>query len=213
MKSAAGAKFAAQEDKSILVTGPLAKDVYTFVAPTDLAAITGLRLEALADPSLPVSGPGRSANGNFVLNELKVTLAPKSDASQAEPVVLQGGTADFNQQNYAASAAIDGNEGTGWAVHPETGKTHTAIFETKANAGLEGGSILTITLSQQYQDGHHTLGKFRLSVTDGPRPWPAARTCPPRSPPLWPCPKISGLPRKPPPFPLTTARSTPSSLA
>ena len=30
--------------------------------------------------------------------------------------------------------------------------------------------MLTITISQQYVDGKHCLGKFRLSVTDGDKP-------------------------------------------
>ena len=30
--------------------------------------------------------------------------------------------------------------------------------------------MLTITISQQYVDGKHVLGKYRLSVTDGTRP-------------------------------------------
>ena len=34
---------------------------------------------------------------------------------------------------------------------------------------------LTITLSQQFNDGKHLLGKFRLSVTDGDRPLTKAK--------------------------------------
>ena len=82
LKSAAGTTLAKQEDHSILVTGTLAKDVYTIVAPVDLAAITGLKLEALADDSLPGKGPGRANNGNFVIHELKVTLAQRGQAGE-----------------------------------------------------------------------------------------------------------------------------------
>src|SRR5262249_27250384 len=38
------------------------------------------------------------------------------------------------------------------------------------NDALQGAGVLAITLSQQYKDGKHLLGKFRLSVTDGQRP-------------------------------------------
>lgn len=42
-----------------------------------LGGITGLRLEVMADPSLPFDGPGRHPNnGNFVLTELSVTAVP-----------------------------------------------------------------------------------------------------------------------------------------
>jgi hypothetical protein len=170
LKSAAGATLTKQDDKSVVVTGALAKDVYTFTAPTDLAGITAIRLEAINDEALPAGGPGRAPNGNFVLSELKVTAAPKSDAAKAEPVALQNASADFSQDSWHVSAAIDGSEDTGWAVSPQFGKVHTAIFETKTDVKHDGGSIVTLTMSQQYPDGMHLLGKFRLSVTDAQRP-------------------------------------------
>jgi hypothetical protein len=170
LKSEAGAKLTRHDDKSIIAMGKLAKDTYTIVAPVDLKAITGLKLEALSDDSLPAKGPGRANNGNFVVNELKVTIAPKSDPSQSTAVELANASADFSQDNYHVSGAIDGNDQTGWAASPQLGKSHEATFETKTDVGHEGGSILTITISQQYPDGKHVLGKFRLSVTDGTRP-------------------------------------------
>jgi hypothetical protein len=170
MKSQVGAVFKMNEDKSVLVSGALGKDVYTLTAATELEKITGIRLEVLADPSLPASGPGRAMNGNFVLNEFQLKAAPKADLAKHEPVTLQNATADFSQQNWPVVGAIDGNEGTGWAVMPAFGKDHVAIFETKSNVGAAGGTVLTFTLSQQYTDGNHLLGKFRLSVTNSPRP-------------------------------------------
>ena len=60
----------------------------TIVAETDLTGITGLRLEVLTDSRLPNKGPGRATDGNFVLNELELTAAPKADPKQAKPVKL-----------------------------------------------------------------------------------------------------------------------------
>ena len=37
--------------------------------------ITGIRLEALPDPSLPQGGPGRDYYGNFVLTGFQSTVA------------------------------------------------------------------------------------------------------------------------------------------
>jgi len=129
-----------------------------------------LKLEALPDASLAASGPGRAPNGNFVVSELKVTIAAKSDPSQTQPLALENASADFSQDNMHVASAVDGNDETGWAISPQFGKLHEAIFETKDDAGHDGGSVLTITISQQYPDGKHLLGKFRLSVTDGTRP-------------------------------------------
>jgi hypothetical protein len=169
LKSSAGATLTKQEDQSIVASGKLAKDVYTIVAPVGLKEITGLKLEAISDASLPGKGPGRAANGNFVVNELKVTVAPKTDPAQVKPLVLENASADFSQDNFPSVGAIDGNEETGWAVSPQFGKNHEAVFEAKDEA--DGGErVVTITISQQYVDGKHCLGKFRLSVTDGDRP-------------------------------------------
>ncbi len=170
LKSAAGATLTKQEDKSVVATGATAKDVYTFVAPTDLKGITAIRLEAIDDAALPAGGPGRATNGNFVLSELKLSVAPKPDPTKSESVGLQNASADFSQDNWHVAGAIDGSEDTGWAVMPQFGKTHAAIFETKADVAQEGGSLLTLTLSQQFPDGKHLLGKFRISVTDAQRP-------------------------------------------
>ncbi len=178
MTSQVGAQFAKKEDGSIFVSGSNGRDVYTLVAHTDLKGVTGIRLEALADPSLPASGPGRAQNGNFVLSELKLTAAPKSDPRGASPVALQNATADFSQTGWAITGAIDGNDGAGWAVSPAFGQNHTAVFETRDDVGFEGGTTLTFTFSQQYPDGMHTLGRFRLSATSSSRPFTMNRLPP-----------------------------------
>jgi hypothetical protein len=172
-KSAAGAEFGKEADGSVFMSGKLEKDIYTLVATTDLAAITGIRLEALADSRLPGGGPGRAPNGNFVLSELKVLAAPKDDSAKAQPVELHAASADFSQQGWPVANAIDGNPGTGWAVMPgdrgNVGTSHVAVFELKTPAKFDTGAQLTLTLDQQYPDGKHLLGRFRVSVT-GARP-------------------------------------------
>lgn len=170
MKSAAGATFAKQEDKSVLVGGPLAKDVYTITATTDLANITGFKLEALPHDSLAAKGPGRAPNGNIVVSEIKLAVAPKADASKSEAATFGAAVADFSQDQWAAAGAIDGNEATGWALAPQFGKPHELLVETKAAVGAAGGSVLTFTISHQFPDGTHNLGHFRLSVSTSPHP-------------------------------------------
>ena len=74
-KSAKGATLTKQPDGSLLASGTLGyPDTYTVVAEVPVSGLTGLRLEALADKSLPGMGPGRAANGNFVLSNLRVSL-------------------------------------------------------------------------------------------------------------------------------------------
>ena len=69
-------------DHSLLASGSqavTAVETYTVTALTDLTGITGVRLEMLTDPSLPLNaggfnGPGRSTtSGNYVLREFAMT--------------------------------------------------------------------------------------------------------------------------------------------
>ena len=139
---------------------------------TELTGITGLRLEVLPDSRLPNKGPGRATDGNFVLNELEVTAAPKADPKQAKPVKLEKALADFSQDGFPVANAIDGNAneaGNGWAVSPATGIVHWATFEAAQPVGGPGGTVLTIKLHHKYSDVW-TLGRFRLSATRSAKP-------------------------------------------
>jgi hypothetical protein len=158
-----------QSDGSILATGKnQGPELYTITATVKLPSVTGIRLEALPDGSLPAKGPGRGPNGNFVLNELRLTAG---SGKKSKPVGLHKATATFAQQDWAVAGAIDGNLATGWAVFPRFGEAHTAIFELKQPvAGGEKGTVLTFALDQRYPDKQHHLGKFRLSVTDSKNP-------------------------------------------
>ena len=52
-------------------------------ADTTLQGITGLRLEALPDPSLPKAGPGRDGYGHFRVTGIQVEIAPLDPARGA----------------------------------------------------------------------------------------------------------------------------------
>jgi hypothetical protein len=164
MKAAAGAKLDKQADGSILVTGPnVTPETYTITFETKLKGITGIRLEALADSKLPKKGPGRAENGNFVLNEFKIE-ATKPDKSAAQKIKLQRPQADFSQDGYPINNAVDGNPDSGWAIAPQLGKSHTAVFEAQSPFGFPEGTVITVTMLQKTVKDHN-LGKFRISAT------------------------------------------------
>jgi len=161
-----------EPDGSIIVTGRNKNGVVTVVAETELTGITGLRLEVLTDSRLPNKGPGRAADGNFVLNELELSASPKADPKQAKPVKLDKPLADFSQDNLEIAKAIDGSlndAANGWGVSPATGVIHWATFETAEPIGGAGGTVLTFKLHHKFGDAW-TLGRFRLSVTRGSKP-------------------------------------------
>ena len=169
-KSAGGATLTKQPDGSILATGKNpSPETYTLTAKGKLAGVTAIRLEALPDASLQAQGPGRAPNGNFVLNEFKVEVKPQA-GSAFMPAVLQHAQADFSQEGWAVAGAIDSNETTGWAISPQFGKPHTAVFEFKEPITLGDGGELTITMVQKFPGKEHNLGKFRLSVTTSRTP-------------------------------------------
>jgi uncharacterized protein DUF1553/uncharacterized protein DUF1549/cytochrome c/F5/8 type C domain-containing protein len=83
--SSGGTEFDVTPDGVIVAKGPSPEtDKYVIDAASGAGELTAIRLEALADPSLPNGGPGRSAgNGNFVLNDLRVAVAPAADRGAA----------------------------------------------------------------------------------------------------------------------------------
>ena len=167
-----GATLTRQEDGSLLLSGANAEtDTLTLGGVTSLANVTGIRLEVLPDPSLPANGPGRAGNGNFVLNELRLTAGPADQPAQARQIGLQNGLASFSQDGLSAALVIDGNNqgASGWAIAPRFGMPHTILFETAENVGAEGSTLLTFTLEQNFGQSH-TIGRLRISVTTSPRP-------------------------------------------
>ena len=173
LSATGGAKLEKQKDLSILVKGKKDFTTYTIVTETDLVGVRGVRLEAMTDPSLGSKGPGRSPNGNFVLTEFEAKAAAKATPQQAKKIKLQNAQADFSQTTYDVKTAIDGKTpriNNGWAIAPKTGVEHKAAFEFAEAVGKEGTTILTFVLKHEFTDKQHSLGRFRLSVTNSAGP-------------------------------------------
>ncbi len=142
------------------------KDSYIIMSSVPLTKITAMRLDVLADPSLPMKGPGRQDNGNLTLSEIEAQLF---DPGAAQPMKLKfsRATADFDQQGWTSVMAIDGNPATGWGIHPAVGVSHHAVFELAQAIAIKPGAKLTLTL-KQLSGKSHLIGSFKLSVTDEP---------------------------------------------
>lgn len=171
--SKAGATLTLQKDGSFLASGKnAAKDVYTVTGVSKLDRITGIRLEVLPDDSLPAKGPGRAPNGNFVLSEFKVTASPLDDPGQMRKQPLQKPVADVAQPGFTINQAIDNDPNTGWAISPQFGKRHLAVFEFRNPVSYPGGMKFTFELDQSHSAKDHTLGRFKITVTTSPPPLP-----------------------------------------
>ncbi len=149
-----------------------ATDVFTLTCDAKLEHITGVRLEALTHPSLPMMGPGRAPNGNFVLSEFTLEAVPLNEQGQplSEPVKISiaRAVADHAQVGYAVAQTIDGNQSTGWAVDVETGSLNVdreAVFVPEQPLDNKHGYRLVVHLHQNHSEAGYLLGRFRLSAT------------------------------------------------
>ncbi len=171
-----GAVLTKLADKSLIVDFSVpANDSYIvdFNAPLD--EITAVRIEALTHPSLPMMGPGRGGNGNFVLSEFELQSAPLAaagtGAQEKHSVKIASAVADHSQEGYPVAYAIDGNQKTGWAINVKKGSLNVnreAVFFPAEPIRNAGGSKLTVTLRHNHFDANFLIGRFRVWVSGAP---------------------------------------------
>jgi len=150
-----------QPDNTVIASGDQTKrDVYDLGLRTDLKGITAIRLEALPDDRLPKHGPGRvfyeGPFGDFHLSEVTLTAGGK-------PVKIARASQTFGS---SAQTALDGNPQTGWSINGGQGKAHAAVFNLAEP--VDGQDLnFQLLFERYYACG---MGRFRISVTDDPRP-------------------------------------------
>ena len=169
LQSASGATLTIQPDGAVLASGENpAQETYTLTAPVTLGTISAIQVEALPDDSLPARGPGRAVNGNFVMTDVRMAVNPP--AATVRPVAFNAAVTAFSQEQFPVAHAIDADQSSGWAIQPELGKPHSAVFAPDAPITVEEGATVTITLSFHSPHASHQLGRFRLAITDVPPP-------------------------------------------
>jgi hypothetical protein len=155
-----------QPNQAIQVSGQSeSEDVYTIVISLPAGRHTAVRLEALPEKLTDGQlGLGRNeADPNFVVSEFKVELL--NNTEDVKPLKLSNPRADYSQNNWPVSAAIDGNLKTGWAVSPRYRERHAAVFDFTEPLQLTSDSKLRITIEQRYGE-RLTLRNFRLSTSE-----------------------------------------------
>jgi hypothetical protein len=167
--SSGGATLKVLDDASVLSTGKNpARDVYTVTMKTDLKGITGIRLEALSDPSF-AKGLSRG-NGNFVLTRFEVEAA----AAGAKPlaVPLASAVADYSQKGFPVSAAINPKAKSGWAVdgYLKGRESRQAVFVFARPLAGGPGTVLTVHLKHESIYPQHNIGRFRLALSTAAKP-------------------------------------------
>lgn len=168
--SAAGAKLEKQADGSTLVNSATPSfDTYTITLDGS-AAITAIRVEAIADERLPAGGPGLAPNGNLVLTNVTVATTAAAAGAESKAIKLVEGAADFSQDDFPVKLAIDDRKETGWAILPEAGKSHAADFRLEQPLASETDRRMVVTLDFRSKFTEHQIGRFRISMTDAANP-------------------------------------------
>jgi uncharacterized membrane protein len=177
LRSANGSTLNQLEDGSILVSGvnPRA-DSYTLMVAAPSAPITGLRIDALTDPSLPSGGPGRYADGEFVLTGVSAQLMRPGTRAKGRPLHFDKAQADAARRGHKAETLISQGRRknqiklNGWSVEAD-GESHRAVFQVGKPRAARSGDRLAIRLHHDRSViGRLGLGRFRVSLTTAKDP-------------------------------------------
>lgn len=172
--AASGSSMTIQDDGSVLVgTGAPEKETYSVNVMLPAGRWTAVRLEALPDASHPKGSVGRAVNdGNFVLTGFRVQ--PVGTAEPTTAWRFARAEADFSQAHYTVAAILEETDRTkhGWAVSPQQGTRHEAMFVLAEPVTLAEPANVQIVLDHQFEFAYpgFSLGKFRLSVTGDAAP-------------------------------------------
>lgn len=90
-------------------------------------------------------------------------------ASWTERIAFGRTAADFEQKDFTIASSVDGSvePGEGWAIAPQQGRDHAAVFGLRRPLELSPGDRVEVALHQTYGSGH-VLGRYRLSATETP---------------------------------------------
>ena len=156
------------EDRSLLVEGAPPEHGTYDVEIRDLPpGTTGLRIEALPDPSLPGGGPGRGGGASprpIVVSEIAlVALEPDGE----RPIDVSTAVASARSGSSAAVLAVDDDAETGWSYGGEALRSAQWIA-VLPQRDLSLDHPLRIEIQQLAGQGR-MIGRLRVSATTDER--------------------------------------------
>lgn len=169
--SAGGIKLTVEKDGTVVASGANNRTDYNLILPVPDHKVTGVLLEVLPDPSLASFGPGRAADGNFIVSEISLRGALNSKAAE-KALAVDKAWASFEQPKFPVSAAIDGKDNApdnGWALAGGLGRRQVAAFHLKEPFAAAKESIISLRISQKARDGYQ-MGRFRIYFTTDENP-------------------------------------------
>ncbi len=145
--------FTIRPNNTILAGGtPQNRETYTIRALTNVANITGFRLELLEDVSLPGNGPGRGpTNGNFVMQEFQVVAQP------GVLVVSEDGSSTLD----VLANDIEIDDGDTLTIVAASGTTQGTLVNNGNNLTYTPGAA-----AQALTTGQTLLDTFTYTISD-----------------------------------------------
>ncbi|HIG11931.1 MAG: PSD1 and planctomycete cytochrome C domain-containing protein [bacterium] len=169
--TASDATLEVRPDGALLAGGPRPLvDSYTLRFAPAPGEWQQLRIEVLEDPALPLAGPGRADNGNFVLSEVRARLLEVESEPAGEgarELEFSHARADFFQSTnppWPPEHAIDSDLATGWAIMGELEVPHQLVLQFAEPIEVLPGEQLEIEIVQEYGT-NHVLGCLRIAVS------------------------------------------------
>ncbi len=173
-----------------IVTG--IRSAVTFTVQWTTAKTPAFDATRSARRTLPAGSGGSTATPISILAEAELTglriyvddaqaVLPidairlfSADGANAADIKLRKPKATFSQAGFSVRDAIDGNTTAqtenGWAIAPQIGRDQSAAFQLEIPLDAVKNRNIELVIYQNFQGGQHSLGKFRISVTDGTSP-------------------------------------------
>ena len=161
IESESSVGYAARADGALLAeTKSAAKDTLTLKLRPKRAGKV-VRIDFPTDPTLPGNGPGRAANGNFVIQEIELV-----GGSSVKPRAAWASKHHLNFGAWLLNDGISDQSDNFWnaAAHEHEQRTLLVVLAQTAGAGTE----LKLRLICRGQHDQHIPGCIRAAVLDDP---------------------------------------------
>ena len=172
-KSTGGTTLTKQADNSLLASGKDPEfDEYIIKAKLPLNRVTGLRIEALPDKSLPRGGPGRDLYGHFILSTVEAEANGKS--LKFVDGDWDNGLSKFDAKTFFSFEMLQvGDRPRGWLINAMTDETRMVRQAAFAlDKPFVSDKPVEVTIRLKFLAGGlcQGIGRVRLSVTDSETP-------------------------------------------
>ena len=122
----------------------------------------------MTHPALPSGGPGRGAEGTFLVSGIELEVAPRDGSGGWRRVELASAAADFTTRQMSPRYAIDDDPATGWGNlgdRESPPPSRQLVVMPREHLKLPGGARVRVRVRQESGTPHQTIGRLRLSIT------------------------------------------------